>query len=130
MDNPVMRVLVVDDFEGWRRYLCATMQEIPGIQVIGEAADGLEAIQKAENLRPDLILLDIGLPRLNGIEVARRLRIISPESRVVFFTENRFLEVREEAFRAGALAFVIKSDSASQLIKAINAVLQSDRAQR
>jgi len=106
------------------------MQEIPGIQVIGEAADGLEAIQKAENLRPDLILLDIGLPRLNGIEVARRLRIISPESRVVFFTENRFLEVREEAFRAGALAFVIKSDSASQLIKAINAVLQSDRAQR
>ena len=57
-----VRVLVVDDFEEWRRELCATIQEIPDLQVVGEAADGLEAIQKTKDLRPDLILLDIGLP--------------------------------------------------------------------
>jgi DNA-binding NarL/FixJ family response regulator len=124
VDEAIVRVLVVDDFEKWRRYLCATIQEIPCIQVVGEAADGLEAIQKAKNLRPDVILLDIGLPRLNGIEVARRLRRISPECKIIFFTENRFSDVREECFRVGGSACVIKSDSASELIAAINAVLE------
>ena len=83
-----VRVLVVDDFAEWRRELCATIQEISGLQVVGEAADGFEAIQKSKDLRPDLILLDIGLPRLNGIEVARRLSKVCPESRIIFVTEN------------------------------------------
>lgn len=97
----IVRVLVVDDFEKWRRYLCAMIQEIPGIQVVGEAADGFEAIQKTKNLRPDLILLDIGLPQLNGIEVARRLSEISPESKIIFVTENRSSDVMEELPRRG-----------------------------
>ena len=126
MDNStsIVRVLVVDDFERWRRYLCATMREIPEIQVVGEAADGLEAIQKMETVRPDLVLLDIGLPQLNGIEVARRLRRISPECQIIFFSENRSLDVREEAFRAGGMAYVVKSESPSELITAINTVLR------
>jgi DNA-binding NarL/FixJ family response regulator len=118
------RVLVVDDFAEWRRELCATIQEIPGLQVVGEATDGLEAIQKSKDLRPDLILLDIGLPRLNGIEVARRLSKVCPESKIIFVTENRSSDIREEGFRAGGSAFVIKSDSASELVAAINFVLK------
>jgi DNA-binding NarL/FixJ family response regulator len=120
----MVRVLVVDDFEEWRRELCATIQEIPDLQVVGEAADGLEAIQKTKDLRPDLILLDIGLPRLNGIEVARRLSKLCPESKIIFVTENRSSEIREEGFRAGGSAFVIKAESPSELIAAINFVLK------
>jgi len=119
-----VRVLVVDDFAEWRRELCATIQEIPGLQVVGEAMDGFEAIQKSKDLRPDLILLDIGLPRLNGIEVARRLSKVCPESRIIFVTENRSSDIREEGFRAGGSAFVIKSDSPNELVAAINFVLK------
>ena len=64
-------VLVVDDFEDWRRLVCNIIGEIPGVQVVAQASDGVEAVQKAGELKPDLILLDIGLPKLNGIEVAR-----------------------------------------------------------
>jgi DNA-binding NarL/FixJ family response regulator len=124
VDDGIIRVLVVDDFEKWREYVCATIQEIPGLQVVGEAADGLEAIQKSKDLRPHLILLDISLPRLDGIEVARRLSQVCPESRIIFVTENRSSDIREEGFRAGGSAFVIKSESASELIAAINAVLK------
>jgi len=124
VDDRIVRVLVVDDFEKWREYVCATIQEIPGLQVVGEAADGLEAIQKSKDLRPHLILLDISLPRLDGIEVARRLSQVCPESRIIFVTENRSSDIREEGFRAGGSAFVIKSESASELIAAINAVLK------
>jgi DNA-binding NarL/FixJ family response regulator len=120
----LVRVLVVDDFEKWRRYVHSTVEQIHGIEVVGEAADGLEAIQKAKDLQPDLILLDIGLPRLNGIEVARRLSTISPESKIIFFTENRSLEIKQEAFRAGGSAYVIKSNSESELIAAVNALLK------
>jgi len=84
----------------------------------------LQALEKAKNLRPDLILLDIGLPQLNGIEVARRLSKISPESKIIFFTENRSEDVREEGFRAGGSAYVNKSNAATELIAAINAVLK------
>jgi DNA-binding NarL/FixJ family response regulator len=119
-----VRVLVVDDFEEWRRELCASIQELPDLQVVGEAADGLEAVNKTLELRPDLILLDISLPRLNGIEVARRVSKLCPESKIIFVTENRSSEIREEGFRAGGSAFVIKSDSASELIAAINFVLK------
>jgi len=124
VDDRIVRVLVVDDFEKWREFVCATIQEIPDFQIVGEAADGLEAIQKTKELRPDLILLDIGLPHLNGIEVARRLSKVCPESKIIFITENRSSDIREEGFRAGGSAFVIKSDSASELITAINAVLK------
>ena len=71
---PFVRVLVVDDFEPWRDYVCSMLEKGPELQVICEVSDGLEAVQKADELKPDLILLDIGLPTLNGIEAARRIR--------------------------------------------------------
>ena len=73
-----MRVFVVDDFELWRRRICTALQMQPDLQVIGEAPDGLEAVEKAQELQPDSILLDIGLPKLSGIEAARRMREYTP----------------------------------------------------
>ena len=74
METSTVRVLVVDDHEPFRRFACSTLAKRRNLQVIGEASDGLEAVRKAEELQPDLIVLDIGLPTLNGIEVARRIR--------------------------------------------------------
>ena len=75
---PETRILVVDDHERFRRFVCSKLETIPGLRVTGEASDGLEAVLKAEELHLDLIMLDIGLPRLNGIEAARRIRKIAP----------------------------------------------------
>ena len=119
----MVRVLVVDDFEEWRQMACATANAIPGLMVVAEAAGGAEAVQKAQELRPDLVLLDVSLPDLNGIEIARTLRTISPESKIVFLTENRCPEIIEEAYRAGASAYVIKSSAAMHLGTATKAAL-------
>jgi CheY-like chemotaxis protein len=74
LDTSSVRVLVVEDSEPFRRFLCSTLGKRPELQIVGEVSDGLEAVQKAEELQPDLIVLDIGLPSVNGIEVARRIR--------------------------------------------------------
>jgi CheY-like chemotaxis protein len=78
LEGSTTRIFVVDDFEPWRRFVSTTLQKQLTLQVIGEAVDGLEAVQKARQLQPDLILLDIGLPTLNGIEAARRIRELPP----------------------------------------------------
>jgi len=88
-----IRILVVDDHEGWRRKVCQLLQVRPEYQVIGEASDGSEAVQRAEELKPDLIVLDIGLPKLNGIEAARQIRQRSPSSKIVFLSLNNDLDV-------------------------------------
>jgi DNA-binding NarL/FixJ family response regulator len=122
-----VRVLVVDDYEPWRRFVSTTLQTQPELQVIGEAVDGLEAIQKAQELQPDLILLDIGLPTLNGIEAARRIRVVSPTSKILFVSENRSRDIAEEALRTGASGYVVKSDAGGELLPALEAVLKGKR---
>jgi len=122
-----VRVLVVDDFESWRRFILTTLQSQPKLQVIGEALDGLEAVQKAEQLQPDLIVLDIGLTSLNGIEVARRIRKLSPESKILFVSQQSSAEVVQEALSTGAHGYVVKTDARSELLNAVNAVLRGDR---
>lgn len=119
-----VRVLVVDDFEQWRRIVRTALQVKLGLQAFEEAADGLEALQKAQALQPDLIVLDIGLPTLNGIEVARHMRRISSKSKIVFLTENRSCDVAEAALREGASGYVVKSAFASEMIPAVEAVLE------
>ena len=118
---------MVDDYPPWRRFFSATLQKRPELQVIREASDGLEAVQQAQQLHPDLILLDIGLPSLNGIEVARKIRELSPTSKILFVSENRSLDVVEKALSTGAGGYVVKSDAGSELMPAVEAVLQGQR---
>ena len=93
MATSPVKVLVVDDYEPFRRFVSSMLGEMPELQIIGEAADGLEAVQKAEELRPDLILLDIGLPILNGIEAARQIRRLVQESKIVFVSQESSADV-------------------------------------
>ena len=127
MDTSSIRVLVVDDNEPWRRFASTTLRKQADLQVIGEATDGLQAVQQAQELLPDLILLDIGLPTLNGIEAARRIRKVSPTSKILFLTENRSTDIAEEALSTGAGGYVVKSDAGSELLPAIEAVLHGEQ---
>jgi DNA-binding NarL/FixJ family response regulator len=119
-----LRVLVVDDCEPFRRFVCSTVEKKPDLQVVGEASDGLEAVQKAEELQPDLIVLDIGLPTLNGIEVARRIRKLCPERKILFMSQESSADVAHEAFRLGAVGYVVKSHAGSELFVALEEVCQ------
>jgi DNA-binding NarL/FixJ family response regulator/sulfur relay (sulfurtransferase) DsrF/TusC family protein len=114
---------VVDDYEPWRRFVRLTLQIHPTCEVISEASDGLEAVQKAQELQPDLIVLDIGLPTLNGIEAARRIRTHTPQAKILFLSENRSLDIAKEALRCGGSGYVLKSDAASELALAVEVVL-------
>ena len=119
--SPV-RILVVDDFEPWRRFACSLLREKPELQVVGEASDGLEAVQKARQLKPDLILLDIHLPRLNGLGVAGQIRKLALESKIIFLTQEYSAEVAQVASMS-ARGYVVKASAATELLAAVEAVL-------
>ena len=118
-----VRVLVVEDFAAFRQFICLTLGNSPDFRVIGEASDGLEALHMAVELRPDLILLDIGLPSLNGIEVARQMRSLVPESKVIFLTIESSADMVQEALSVGARGYVVKTMAESELLTAMEAVL-------
>ena len=122
-----IRVLVVEDNEPFRRFVCTTLSTRPELQIISEASDGLEAVQKAVEQQPDLIVLDIGLPSLNGIETARRIRKLSPMSTILFLSQESSAEVVQEALSLGALGFVIKAQAATDLGVAVEAVLRNEQ---
>ena len=117
-----LKVLVVEDYEQFRRLLCSLMQR-PGFQIT-QAADGLEAVAKAEQLQPDLLVLDIGLPSINGLEVARRVRKIVPGARILFVSQESSPEVVREALILGARGYVHKPHAASDLLRAVDTVLR------
>jgi DNA-binding NarL/FixJ family response regulator len=119
-----IRVLVVDDFEAWRRFVCSKLRNNPELQVVGEASDGLEAVHKAKELHPHLIVLDLGLPKLNGIEAARRILEASSESKVLFVTQESSADVVQAALSSGALGYVLKTRAEIDLLPAVEAVLE------
>ena len=121
------RIILVDDFKPWRRFVASLLRESPDWQVICEAADGLEAVQKAGELQPDLILLDISLPKLSGIEAATSIRKVAPGSKILFVSENRDSEIAAAALSTGGHGYVVKSDGASELLVAIETVLLGKR---
>jgi DNA-binding NarL/FixJ family response regulator len=125
-ENPCrsVRVLVVDDYEPFRRFVCSTLEKKPELQVIGEVSDGLEAVQKAEELQPDLIVLDIGLPTLNGIEAARQIRKLAPESKIIFLSQESSADVVQKALSLGAWGYVVKTRTRSDLLAAAEVVRQ------
>src|SRR5215467_10732048 len=122
-----VRVLLVEDYEPWRRSIRSMLQNVSGVQVIGEVPDGLAAVQQSRVLQPDLILMDIGLPTLNGIEAARRIQEVSPASKILFVSENRSPDVAQGALSNGGGGYVVKSDAASELLPAVKAVLEGKR---
>src|SRR5258705_8509817 len=114
----LMRVLVVEDFAPFLQVIRSTLAERPDVQVIGEVADGLEGVQRTELLEPDLVLLDIGLPTLNGIEAARQIRKLAPKSKIIFLSQESSPEVVQEALKLGAWGYVLKTRVASDLLSA------------
>jgi DNA-binding NarL/FixJ family response regulator len=117
------QILVVDDSKEWRATLRSMLEAIPGYQIVGEASDGVEAVAKAAQLRPDIVLLDIGMHILNGIEAAPRIRRASPNSKIVFVTQEHDSDVRSVALATGAEGYVLKSRVVPELTPAIDALL-------
>jgi DNA-binding NarL/FixJ family response regulator len=122
-----IRVLVVEDYVPFRQFMSSTLEEKPDLSVIGEVSDGLEAVQKVVALKPDLILLDIGLPTLNGMDVARQVRKLVPESKIIFVTQESSADLVREAFRLGAMGYVAKTHAGSELLPAVEAVLSGQQ---
>src|SRR5215471_7104732 len=103
-----LRILVVEDYEPFRRVICSTLRERDFR--VTETSDGLEAVEKAQELQPDLVLFDIGLPRLNGIESAKQVRSLVPNAKVMFVSQESSPDVVLEAFRLGAHGYVHKQN--------------------
>jgi DNA-binding NarL/FixJ family response regulator len=121
------QILVVEDHEAFRRFIRLALQQKVGFQIVGEVSDGLDAVQKAEELQPNLVLLDIGLPKLNGLEAGRRVRKVSPNSKILFLTQESSCDIVEEALSIGAHGYVLKVRCQSDLLPAIDAVVSGKR---
>jgi DNA-binding NarL/FixJ family response regulator len=124
LETSSIRVLVVEDSEEFRKFVCSTLGERPELQIVGESPDGLQSLQRAGELQPDLILLDIGLPSLNGIEVARQIPKLSPKSKILFVSQESSADLVQEALALGALGYVVKWDAGKELLTAVEAVVQ------
>ena len=119
-------MLVVDDFEPFRRLIVDILKNRSELQIVSEASDGSDAVEKARQLQPDLVLLDIGLPKLNGIEASRRIKEISPLSRILLVSQLLSADVVHEGLRLGATGFVAKLDVTKDLHIGVNAVLRGE----
>jgi len=121
------RVLLVEDSEPFRNFVRAMLSEMPELQIVGEVSNGLQAVESARRLQPDLIVLDIGLPSLNGIEAARRIRRISPGSKLLFLSQESSVEVVQEALLTGSHGYVVKIDAGNEFLTAVNTVLRGEQ---
>jgi DNA-binding NarL/FixJ family response regulator len=120
-----VRILIVDDFEPWRRAVRLILAEDADLEVVGESSDGLDAVQKSEELQPDLVLLDIQLPKINGLDAARQIRKVSPGTKILFLSSYHSLEMMREALRVGT-GFVVKADAARDLLPIVRAVVRNE----
>lgn len=119
-------ILLVDDKELWRRSVRSLLQAHQHLHVVGEAADGLEAVQKSQELHPDLILLDIGIPTLNGIKAADRIGQVAPDVKILFVSQNNDLDIVHAVLSHGACGYVLKTDAGRELLPGIAAVLDGE----
>ena len=118
----IVRLLVVDDFRLWRECVKAHLEGCPDLHVAGFASDGLEALQKVEELQPDLVLLDINLPKLSGIQTARQILKLNPNCKIIFLTGYLHPEIVRAALEAGACGYVHKEDAPDELLASLEAV--------
>ena len=117
-----VRILIADDHEVVRKGLRSLLESQPGIEVIGEATNGREAVEKAAAAKPDVVVLDVGMPELNGLEATRRIVKAAPRTEVLILTVHETEEVIREVLRAGARGYVLKSDAGRLLLAAVEAV--------
>jgi DNA-binding NarL/FixJ family response regulator len=120
-----IRLLVADDLHLWREFIFDVLQKEPSFEVVCQAVDGLQAVQAAKQHQPRVALLDIGLPRMSGIEAARSIKTIAPQTEIIFLSEQRDTEVIQAALDLGS-GYVLKSDAASDLITAIHSVARDE----
>jgi DNA-binding NarL/FixJ family response regulator len=119
----VIKILLIEDFRPWHDKILCLLQPNPALQVVCTATNGAEGIERARELQPDIVLLDIALPGIDGIASAREIRRVSSQSKIMFLTENRSRSVMEKALAAGACGYVLKSNALRQLLPAVEAVL-------
>jgi DNA-binding NarL/FixJ family response regulator len=133
MDSPdnsssvLVRILLVEDFEPFRMKVRSLIKERAEFMVLGEVSDGSAAVQKADELRPDLILMDVGLPSINGIEAARQILRSNPQSRILFLTQESSSDVVSEAFDLGARGYIVKMDARQDMLLGIDAVMRGEK---
>ena len=124
---PKIRVLVVDDHETVRRGICALLRSDPDIEVTCDVADGVQAVRKAKEVQPDVIVLDITMPKMDGLKAAGRIRKVAPQTEIVFLSQHDSLESVRQALRAGGRGYVVKSDAPKELIAAVRTVSKKKR---
>jgi DNA-binding NarL/FixJ family response regulator len=120
-----VRILIVDDFEQWRNHVRSMLAGEADLEVVGESSDGLEAVQSSEALQPDLILLDIELPKMNGLDAARHIRMVSPGTKILFLSSYHCLDIMREALKLGA-GFVVKADAGRDLLFIVRAIIRNE----
>ena len=120
-----LRILVADDHEVVRRGLCSLLESQPGWQVCGEASDGRDLLKKASELRPDIIVIDVAMPNLNGLEATRQILKANPKAKVLVLTLHDSDRLIHEVLTAGASGFVLKSDAARDLVAAVESLRQN-----
>jgi len=127
MERSPVRLIVVEDFAPFRDFIRSTLGKYPRLQIVSEASNGLDAVRLAEELKPELILLDIGLPALDGIAAARQIRKLAPESKILFVSQESSSDVVQEALNLGAWGYVLKRKAAIDLLAAVEAIVEGKR---
>lgn len=127
MEKRLVTILLVEDFSPVRAIITSLLDENPDLRVIGEASDGVEAVTKAQELRPEVVLMDIGLPKLNGLEAASRIRELVPSSKIVFLTQETSVEVLKEALSLGSWGYIVKQQTRKDLLRGVTSILQGRR---
>ena len=127
LETSLFRILLADSFEPWIRYVRSTLEKNEGLQIVGEARDGLEVVQKAIELKPDLVLLSLGLPKLNGIQAAKQIRKAVPRVKLLFATQIIDQEMMAEALNNGAHGYIWKVEAQRDLLLAIRTILQGEK---